>query len=191
MEKNITVIDTQGRTYETTWPKRARGLVKSGRARFVNENTICLTRPPQQAEDNLMFDNNIEEMINAEAAAPQKPQTAPGPDAGPHAPRLDEGYLIQKINQILEDTQYLKDSIAQLENADEAAAHAIGNLVEAREHTNQCIIDLLRHMLDGLKPLPANPKIMQLEALQSFLKASDLEENHKFDILNQAIQRMF
>ena len=46
MEKNIAVIDAQGRTYETTWPKRARGLVKSGKARFVNENTICLTRSP-------------------------------------------------------------------------------------------------------------------------------------------------
>ena len=70
-------------------------------------------------------------------------------------------------------------------------ALAIGNLVEAREHTNQCIIDLLRHMLENMKPHPVNPKVMQLEALQRFLNTSDLDENHKFDILNQAIQRIF
>ena len=54
MEKNIAVIDAEGNVYEATWPKRARGLVKSGRARFVNQNTICLARPPVYAEGKCM-----------------------------------------------------------------------------------------------------------------------------------------
>ena len=46
MEKNIIVVDEQGNQYEATYPKRAKGLVKNGRARFVDEHTICLACPP-------------------------------------------------------------------------------------------------------------------------------------------------
>ena len=35
IEKNISVVDEQGNEYEATYPKRAKGLVKSGRARFI------------------------------------------------------------------------------------------------------------------------------------------------------------
>ena len=42
IEKNIIVVDEQGKTYEATYPKRAKGLVKNGRARFIDENKICL-----------------------------------------------------------------------------------------------------------------------------------------------------
>ncbi|MDR1328153.1 MAG: YaaA family protein, partial [Oscillospiraceae bacterium] len=44
--KNVTVTDELGNEYDPTYAKRARGLVKKGRARFVTENRICLTRPP-------------------------------------------------------------------------------------------------------------------------------------------------
>ena len=43
--KNISVVDEQGNEYEATWPRRARGLVKNGRARFLSENKICLACP--------------------------------------------------------------------------------------------------------------------------------------------------
>ena len=36
------MIDEQGNEYEATYFKRAKGLVKNGRARFVNERTLCL-----------------------------------------------------------------------------------------------------------------------------------------------------
>ena len=52
--KNISVIDAQGNEYEATWPKRAKGLVKNGRARFVNETTICLACPPENTEADFM-----------------------------------------------------------------------------------------------------------------------------------------
>ena len=44
--KNVNVVDSQGNKYEATYPKRAQGLVKKGRARFIDENTICLACPP-------------------------------------------------------------------------------------------------------------------------------------------------
>ncbi len=48
MEKNVIVVDEQGNEYEATYPKRAKGLVKNGRARFVAENKICLACPPKK-----------------------------------------------------------------------------------------------------------------------------------------------
>ena len=58
IEKNITVVDEKGNEYEATYPKRAKGLVKNGRAHFIGENRICLMRPPNsKSEDNNMSDN--------------------------------------------------------------------------------------------------------------------------------------
>ena len=67
MEKNVTVVDEQGHVYGATYPKRAKGLVKNGRARFVDENTICLACPPNQIlEDTEMSENMSEEELNDE-----------------------------------------------------------------------------------------------------------------------------
>ena len=58
--KNVIVIDEQGNEYGVTYPKRARGLVKNGRARFVEGNKICLACPPDNfLEENKMEDNRI------------------------------------------------------------------------------------------------------------------------------------
>ena len=53
IEKNVIVVDELGNEYEATYPKRAKGLVKNGRARFVDENTICLACPPENMEVNM------------------------------------------------------------------------------------------------------------------------------------------
>lgn len=59
MRKNVAVVDELGHEYEATYPKRAKGLVKSGRARFVDANRICLLRPPQiDLEDESMEQNS-------------------------------------------------------------------------------------------------------------------------------------
>ena len=70
IEKNVNVVDERGNVYEATYPKRAKGLVKNGRARFVDENTICLACPPNEnLEDNKMSENtniNIEKITARE-----------------------------------------------------------------------------------------------------------------------------
>jgi hypothetical protein len=68
IEKNIAVTDESGKQYEPTYWKRAKGLVKHGRARWVDEEKICLTCPPEQieAEDITMDEkvaNNIKDQI--------------------------------------------------------------------------------------------------------------------------------
>lgn len=61
------VVDEQGNEYEATYPKRAKGLVKNGRARFVGENRICLACPPYE----LMEDNEMTK-INEPAISEKK-----------------------------------------------------------------------------------------------------------------------
>ena len=70
MTKNVIVVDEQGNQYEATYPRRAEGLVKNGRARFVDDThtKICLACPPNEnLEDNKMSENtniNIEQNTN-------------------------------------------------------------------------------------------------------------------------------
>ena len=59
IEKNVIVVDEQGNEYEATYPKRAKGLVKNGRARFVDENKICLACPPDKILEENDMSNNI------------------------------------------------------------------------------------------------------------------------------------
>ena len=65
IEKNIIVVDDNGTVFESTWLKRANGLVKKGRARWLDEKTICLACPPEQMEDNRMETSKQTEVITA------------------------------------------------------------------------------------------------------------------------------
>lgn len=90
IEKKISVMDETGREYEATYPKRAKGLVKKGRARFVDENTICLACPPAIQEDTEMTDLNHKneaderqtEVKTAEAVRDESMCRTPEQDAG-------------------------------------------------------------------------------------------------------------
>ena len=81
--KNITVVDESGKVHEPTYYKRARGLVKTGRARYVDSGTICLTNPPvdkiKKPEENTMeqFDGNGNEYrANDNGPRPETPAEA-------------------------------------------------------------------------------------------------------------------
>lgn len=60
MEKNILVIDTSERHIGITFPKRARGLVKNGRAEFVDDCTIRLLNP---CPTHIMEDNDMDHRL--------------------------------------------------------------------------------------------------------------------------------
>lgn len=55
MGKNITVIDENGNRIGSTYPKRASGLVKKGRAHWIDDNSVCLCA--HDMEDRKMPDN--------------------------------------------------------------------------------------------------------------------------------------
>ena len=140
MNKNIEVVDEAGNVYEPTWPKRAKVLVKHGRARFVDENRICLTCPPDIKTEETPVNNNIfGEMTVAD--------------------------ILTRINNIINQTGYITsafESLVQMGDGDsgncgapgnimgKAKADAVAEVVRARETTNQQILYLYEKMYDDM-----------------------------------------
>ncbi|MEA4823881.1 MAG: hypothetical protein VB111_07205 [Clostridiaceae bacterium] len=59
--KNISVRDASGNEYTPTYEKRATGLVKHGRAHWIDDQTIELARPPEYETEDIIMDTNIKE----------------------------------------------------------------------------------------------------------------------------------
>ncbi len=142
IEKNIIVVDEKGNQYEATYAKRAKGLVKNGRARFIDVNTICLACPPNNnTEDNYMPENKSENIQNSSA-------------------KLSVDYLLKKIEEISLEKSILLDAISEIgklksigpgDVGTQEQAKAIGEIIKARETTNQRLIALYEKMYDDLK----------------------------------------
>ena len=60
MKKNITILDKLGNRIGTTYPKRAKGLVKSGRAYTVDGETVQLICPPKKYMQKCQEDINMD-----------------------------------------------------------------------------------------------------------------------------------
>lgn len=141
--KNIEVVDEAGNIYQPTYPKRAKGLVKHGRARYVSDGRICLACPPKiDLEDEIMSNTNSHPLDG-----------------------LTVQYLLEQILRISEQTEHLHDSLKALQdmsNGDsgecgapgnllgQAKAEAIGNIVASREVTNQQILRFYERMYEDL-----------------------------------------
>lgn len=170
IEKNIGVVDEQGNEYEATYPKRAKGLVKNGRARFIDENTICLACPPNiELEDKTMSENKKVDSINnntpnnngtpkevAETMVNLLTSTAEQ-----RSEKLTMDYLLGKLEEISLGQAFLTDAISELgkmksggpgDVGTQEQAKAIGEIIKAREATNQRLIALYEKMYDDLKP---------------------------------------
>jgi len=141
MIKNIEVVDEAGNVYEPTWPKRAKGLVKNGRARFVDENKICLACPPDKTEDKRM--NNIENIFG----------------------EMTVQDILVRIASIVNQTSYISEVAEALKSMGDgdsgdscspgnlmgqAKAEALGAIVTTREATNQQILKLYEKMYDDM-----------------------------------------
>lgn len=165
MEKNVIVVDEQGNQYEATYPKRAKGLVKSGRARFIDEHTICLACPPNiDLEDSQMSENTT--------------VTTTQPEIG--SEKLTVNYILEQIEKISAQTDYLHATIVELGNmpvgqgpndvAGKAKAMALGNVVQAREATNQRLLEFYEKLYDDLNPRRSRDQRVDQELLMQDLK---------------------
>ncbi len=151
IEKNVIVVDENGKEYETTYPKRAKGLVKNGRARFIDENTICLACPPDnELEDNKMSENKkVVNETNAKAEATTQETT-----------KYTIDYILTMLENISKDSAYLTAALEKLSKLESKCpgdvgtadlADAIAHVVDAREDTNRKLIALYEKMYDDLK----------------------------------------
>ena len=141
MDKNIEVVDEAGNVYEPTWPKRAKGLVKHGRARFVDENRICLACPPDmKTEEQHMSNTNIFGTMTVQD-------------------------ILVRIASIVNQTSYIGEACEALKSMGDgdsgdcgapgnlmgqAKAQALADIVQCREATNQHILCLYEKMYDDL-----------------------------------------
>lgn len=157
--KNISVVDEQGNEYETTYPRRARGLVKNGRARFISDNKICLACPPDiDLEDNQMTEalNKTDNVINIGADELKTEK----------AENTVTYYLLKQVEGIASHTDYLHEVISELSkmpNGDSgefgcpgntmgtAKANALGDVVRSRETTNQQLLQFYEMLYKDLR----------------------------------------
>ena len=137
-KKTVIVIDDQGNFYESTYPKRAKGLIKTGRARYVDDNTICLACPPNKynLEEKKMNDNK--------------------------EIKLDENYILEKIEEII---QMNKEALNNPHLADMTVMPGAKNPVQAICETNDKLIDFLKEIYFNLNPKQSNTKATALEKL--------------------------
>ena len=133
IEKNIIVVDENGTVFESTWLKRANGLVKKGRARWLDEQKICLACPPDQTEDNKMENSKQTETVTeriAETAGTGRPRTMQG--------GLTIESILDRMDAIRQDMLSMKELASTMETiANQGGEDDAGHIAEA---TSQAFI---------------------------------------------------
>ena len=179
--KNVIVVDEQGNEYEATYPKRAKGLVKNGRARFVSENKICLACPPNTIlEDNVMSNHSViddigmneeinrvlqenpqadvGEIVRRRVAKDAAAGTASESEGNSKVPTLSMEYVLTRIDKIINDTAFLHEAIA-----------TVGNMEAAQPGMNGC--DTSRG--DAIKTIVASREATNQQTLKFLEKMYD------------------
>ena len=151
--KNIEVRDSSGKVYSPTWPKRAEGLVRHGRARWIGENAIKLTAPPQEeTEDRNMTDNmeNIVEDITRAAASDGRDYTTQD--------LLDTMVAILKqddiAGQITEAIKSIGENMAKYQGPAEIIVDVepLTELAEGFKENQYYALAIVERMYKGLHP---------------------------------------
>jgi len=195
MTKNIIVVDEYGKKYGTTYLKRAKGLVKQGRARFLARNMLCLACPPDQnLEDNIMVEQTIENMVteNKEENMAQEDFAAAGS-------KYSVEYCLEQIERIGHQTEYLDQVIAELRQLDNdnscvQKAIALSDIVKSRETINQQMLQFYEKMYDDLKTPIAVDAVSEkahlqeqlLKIMDKTLENGNLSSNEVTDMFNGA-----
>lgn len=115
--------------------------MKKGRARFVDETTICLACPPKEGLEGFIMDENKE---LAEQVLPEE--------------ELTVAYVLQQIENVRKNMTYLEAALEQMQEetlqtgAKAAGAEALRDAVMARETTNQQLIAFYRNVYEDIKP---------------------------------------
>lgn len=175
IEKNISVVDEQGNEYEATYPRRAKGLVKSGRARFISENRICLASPPAKlSEVNNM--ENINNKTNSQEVKKEAVIVKEAPTAEkPASSKCTLDYALEQLEKVREEEKAFAADILQRISEIQTAysggdigaqskGMALQALAEEHGQTSRKLIDFYLEMVNELKP-PKEPKTNRSEFL--------------------------
>ena len=170
MAKNITVVDAMQNVYGNTYPKRARGLVKKGRARFVGKNIILMLLQTCKKEEICMDITDIR-TDNVEQETGEQQDIC----------------ILEKIDQIIKEASYVTSGIQQLEHLDEAGCQAVLNSIEQREQTNRCVIGLLTEMQ---KEAAFRSRTEAIQKLTDSIINSTINDEAKVESIREILNNM-
>ena len=186
MEKNVIVVDENGKEIGATYPKRAKGLVKKGRARFIDVNKICLACPAEEiTEDEIMADIKIDQTTgevieNVKTdAVPEIPVNSKNDNAMPTL-----SYILERIESIAKDNQYIHEALSQLSELKTAGpgdicgqskADAIAHVVDAREETNRKLLAFYEMLYKDVQCAVKSEKKIP----EQFIKIIEAEEDYE------------
>jgi len=184
--RSIAVVDSSGKYYAPTYPRRARGLIKAGRARWSDnrKKKICLTVDPAQYEEvHTMNENDKYNQYdndgNLIAAAPF---TEEANGAMPEQGELSIRYILEQMEKIRTDNTHLHKALEEVirihphppsvsggqDLASKAMAEAIQNIVTSRETTNQKLLAMYEVMYDDIKPPQSKAKSHDFDKMMAY-----------------------
>ncbi len=182
IEKNVRVFDEQGNEYEATYPKRAKGLVKNGRARFVEENTICLACPPEKIMEEKSMENTGKNIADKIAGG---------------KPTMD--YVLAQLEMLSGNDAFLDKALEKLGNVKsggpedtgaQAQAMALKDAIMAHETTKQKLIALYGKMYDDI----VCPKVELInrafEQNMTYINNSDISKDDKYAALGYVTDKI-
>ena len=155
MTKNVNVVDDLGNRYVPTYAKRAKGLVKNGRARWVDENTICLACPP---DDMNLEDAKMENKINPIEDMVVEAENLEMPVVRSSITLMD---ILERMDRIIAQGDELRNIVFDIVNIPvndspeggldgQARAQAIEGIVCNREANNERMLKMLDKMYDDM-----------------------------------------
>ena len=174
-QKTVRVLDEAGNEYEATYPKRAKGLVKHGRARFTDDSqtVIILACPPNH--DMNLEDNTMNEQINHTEVTENTAAEA-----------YTYEYALKQIELLTRQVDHIHLAISELGHLEnegtpcggsaKSVAEGIADVVRCRETTAQKLIDFYAKMYEDLKPrsqAQAANRVEFMEWVRSCIAASE------------------
>ena len=168
IEKNVRVVDEQGHEYEATYIKRAKGLVKNGRARFIDESTICLACPPNKILEDKIMNENIE-VINEEIQNAEEEI-----NAAPDEKKYTLDYALMQLEKIQSSLQTLTEkTIDEIKQIDferpggNARAESITSIATGYQKTSDKLIEFYTGIIDKLSVSKTDAAVNNAELRQN------------------------
>lgn len=148
-KQTITIVDEHDKQIGKTYPKRANGLIKNKRARYIDENKIMLIACPSNEyimEENKMNNNELNNN------------------------KLDLQYIIDKIDAILANNNEILNVIKDFDEQDvfENVHHPIQKII----NTNNELIGLLKELIKPYTVNETENKKYVLEVLSDALQTA-------------------
>ena len=207
--KTVGVRDEAGNRYEATYARRAKGLVKNGRARFTDESQteIILACPPNQKlilEDKIMTEQNtnIQATENQnDVAEKQVPQLTAKEifDQIVALQNLLAGVCTNPLHSLHQSVTVICETEWDSGQEQEAAIDSVAEVFRMREETYRRMLDIYLQMYNGLEsPQKTEQTCDKIQVIShafkdhaNMIRNADADDvDAKFDALRDISERM-